>query len=119
MTQIAVAKRLNVVPARVRAEFIRGFGLAAALAAVSLLHVSAAPAEVRVHGATTVAFGLMNPGQARIEKLAGVGITVLPSSTTRGLADLAGGNADIAMLAEPLESAAEAVNKKTPGLIDP
>jgi ABC-type phosphate transport system substrate-binding protein len=89
-----------------------------AMFAMSLLLSSPAHAEVRVYGATTVAFGLMNPQKATIEKLSGVQLTILPSSTTHGLGDLAKGNADIAMLAEPLESAAEAVNKKIPGLVN-
>jgi phosphate transport system substrate-binding protein len=78
---------------------------------------SSLAAEVKVYGATTVTFGLMKPKQAMIERAAGVTINLLPSSTTRGLADLAQGNADIAMLAEPLESAAESVNKTQPGLV--
>jgi phosphate transport system substrate-binding protein len=60
----------------------------------------------------------MNPQKAAIEKSSGVQLTILPSSTTHGLEDLAKDNADIAMLAEPLESAAEAVNKKVPGLVN-
>lgn len=83
----------------------------------ALLPTSLAYADVRIHGATTVAFGLMNPNKARIEQIARVKLAVLPSSTGHGLADLAKGRADIAMLAEPLESAAEAVNRKNPGLV--
>lgn len=60
----------------------------------------------------------MNPQKAKIEQLAGVRVIVLPSSTTHGLADLAQGRADIAMLAEPLETAAEALNRKEPGLVN-
>jgi phosphate transport system substrate-binding protein len=92
----------------------------AALAAVlvSLIGVTAASADVRIHGATTVSFGLIKPNKEKIERLSGVTITVLPSSTTRGLLDLAQGRADIAMLAEPLETAAESINKKEPGSID-
>jgi phosphate transport system substrate-binding protein len=59
----------------------------------------------------------MKPKKESIEQAAGVTINILPSSTTRGLADLAQGRADIAMLAEPLESAAESVNKSQPGLV--
>jgi phosphate transport system substrate-binding protein len=87
--------------------FVLLLGIASSLAAT----------EVQVHGATTVTYGLMKPKQAKIEQEAGVTIKLLPSSTTRGLADLAQGNADIAMLAEPLESAAESVNKTQPGLV--
>ena len=63
---------------------------------------SPASADIKVHGATTVTFGLMKPNKETIEKKAGAELTILPSSTTRGLADLAQGKADIAMLAEPL-----------------
>src|SRR4051812_372821 len=77
----------------------------------------AGAAEVRVNGATTVAFGLMKPQQRTIEQLSNTQLSILPSSTTHGLMDLAKGTADIAMLAEPLDSAAEAVNRKMPGMI--
>src|SRR5262245_14974542 len=89
------------------------------LALAMVLGVASSPAwaEVRVHGATTVTFGLMRPHKAEIEKKAGVTLAILPSSTTRGLTDLAQGRADIAMLAEPLETAAESVNGKQPGTI--
>jgi phosphate transport system substrate-binding protein len=84
---------------------------AAFAAALALLGgVTAASADVRIHGATTVSFGLIKPNKEKIEHMSGVTITVLPSSTTRGLVDLAQGRADIAMLAEPLETAAESVN---------
>src|SRR5262245_9048162 len=83
-----------------------------------VLQARAETTDVRVHGATTVTFGLMKPQAARIEKLAGVPISILPSSTSRGLADLAAGKADIAMLAEPLDSAAASLNKNEPGAID-
>lgn len=83
-----------------------------------LLLPSAAQAQVKVHGATTVAFGLMKPHEARIEKLAGTAISILPSSTLHGLTDLVQGKADIAMLAEPLEAAAKAINASQPGLVN-
>jgi phosphate transport system substrate-binding protein len=77
-----------------------------------------AHAEVKVRGATTVAYGLVSPHKTKIEQLAKTGLSVLPSSTGHGLAELAEGKADIAMLADPLESAAAALNAKTPGLVD-
>jgi phosphate transport system substrate-binding protein len=80
---------------------------------------SPAWADVKVHGATTVAFALMKPHKAEIEQLVGVEIALLPSSTTRGLADLVQGMADIAMLSEPLEEAAVTANTKQPELINP
>jgi phosphate transport system substrate-binding protein len=61
----------------------------------------------------------MKPQKDAIEKSAGVELTILPSSTSRGLADLAQGKADIAMLAEPLETAAESMNKKQPDSLKP
>ena len=89
--------------------------LAALVVAVA---TTPASADVKVHGATTVAFGLMNPQKAKIEKLAGVALTILPSSTSHGLTDLVQGNADIAMLAEPLETIAASMNRKQAGFID-
>jgi len=93
----------------------RAVALTAALISLSL--VMPAHADIKVHGATSVTFGLMRPQKAKIEQLAGVQLAILPSSTTRGLADLADGKADIAMLAEPLEAAAESVNKTHPDLV--
>jgi phosphate transport system substrate-binding protein len=90
--------------------------LGTALSAV-LAFAAPAAADIKVHGATTVTFGLMKPNKEAIEKKAGVGLAILPSSTTRGLTDLAQGRADIAMLAEPLETAADSVNKKQPGTV--
>jgi phosphate transport system substrate-binding protein len=87
--------------------------------AVVVMAASPASADVKVHGATTVTFGLMKPQKDAIEKSAGVELTILPSSTSRGLADLAQGKADIAMLAEPLETAAESMNKKQPDSLKP
>src|ERR1700693_6375600 len=89
-----------------------------ALAVLMLVVASSAWADVKVHGATTVAFGLMNPQKAKIEELAGVVLAILPSSTSHGLADLVQGTTDIAMLAEPLESAAAALNKLEPGRVN-
>jgi phosphate transport system substrate-binding protein len=91
---------------------------AAALAVQVLALPNHAKAEVKVHGATTVAFGLLMPQQSRIEKLASAQLTIVPSSTSHGLMDLAEGRADIAMLAEALESIAASMNGKQPGLID-
>ena len=90
-----------------------------ALAAIllSAAATSLAYAEVKVHGATTVTYGLMKPQQAQIEKISGTKLSILPSSTSRGLTDLAEGKADIAMLAEPVQTAADSLNKKQPGSI--
>ena len=77
----------------------------------------AVAADIRVNGATAVTFSLMLPNKKKIEQLAGVTLVILPSSTTRGLADLVQGRADIAMLGEPLDTAAESVNQKQPGTV--
>lgn len=90
---------------------------AAALLILALSCSTPACADVKVHGATTVTFGLMRPHQAEIERLAGVQLIILPSSTSRGLADLVQAKADIAMLAEPLEAIADVLNKKQPGFV--
>ena len=99
--------------------FGRQPALLSAAFAVVVMAAGPASADVKVHGATTVTFGLMKPQKDAIEKSAGVELTILPSSTSRGLADLAQGKADIAMLAEPLESAAESMNKKQPDSLKP
>ena len=88
---------------------------------VLLMFATSSPAwaDVKVHGSTTLASALMNPYEAEIEQLAGVEITILPSNTTRGLADFVQGKADLAMLAEPLEAAAVDANAKQPEFINP
>src|SRR5262249_48683039 len=93
----------------------RAVALTAALISLSL--VMPAHADIKLHGATSLTFGLMRPQKAKIEQRAGVQLAILPSSTRRGLGDLADGKADIAMLAEPLEAAAESVNKTHPDLV--
>jgi phosphate transport system substrate-binding protein len=97
---------------------MRNHLFAAGLAALALVPPQSARADVIVHGATTVAFGLLSPQKDRIEKLAGVQLTILPSSTSHGLADLVEGKADVAMLAEPLATIAASMNGKKPGFID-
>jgi phosphate transport system substrate-binding protein len=106
---------------RVMFGALRRVGLSLLFLVVLLAVLAAAPvqADVRVHGATTVAFGLLTPQKSRIEQLASAKLVILPSSTGNGLADLAQGRADIAMLAEPLATAAAALNKKEPGSINP
>jgi phosphate transport system substrate-binding protein len=107
---------------RFRSSFAKGSKTASGATAVvvlALLVSTSAKADVKIHGATTVAFGLIKPQKDKIEKLAGVELTVLPSSTGHGLADLVQGHADIAMLAEPLETAVEAFNKKAAERINP
>ncbi len=97
---------------------MRGIARAGAVIVIAVGISSEAAADVNVHGATTVTFGLMRPPQAEIVKLAGGPITILPCSSRHGLAALVQGKADIAMLAEPLEAIAEVMNKKQPGFMN-
>jgi phosphate transport system substrate-binding protein len=109
----------NKKPARECVMSVPLWRMGLAVLALGVVLSAAARADIRVHGATTVAFGLMTPQKSRIEQLASVTLAILPSSTGNGLTDLAQRRADIAMLAEPLASAAAALNKKEPGTIDP
>jgi ABC-type phosphate transport system substrate-binding protein len=118
ITHHRIAQRIGAVKGR---EIVRPSSRSRRPAfALLMLLVSSTTwaADVKVHGATTVADGLMNPQKAKIEQLAGVTLAILASSTEHGLADLVQGRADIAMLAESLESAAEALNRMEPGLIN-
>jgi phosphate transport system substrate-binding protein len=90
-----------------------------ALATAALLAAPVGAQEVNIQGATTVSFGLMLPKKAEIEKLSGQSLKILPSSTSRGLSALVAGNADIAMLAEPLDDAVASALKAAPGSVDP
>lgn len=96
---------------------VRNWLAGCATAIALILPAPAAQAQIKIHGATTVAFGLMKSQRDKIEQRAGIELAILPSSTTHGLIDLAQGRADIAMLAEPIESAAEAANKRRPGIV--
>jgi phosphate transport system substrate-binding protein len=96
---------------------VRIFTLFAMPAILGLAAVPAA-AQVKIHGATAVTAFVMKPHEAEIKAAAGTDISVLPSSTSHGLADLAEGKADIAMLAEPLESVAAGLNARKAGSVD-
>ncbi len=89
-----------------------------AFAMILAAAVGARAQEVNVQGATTVSFGLMLPKKADIEKMSGQTLKILPSSTSRGLSALVAGNADIAMLAEPLDDAVASALKAAPGSVD-
>lgn len=96
----------------------RAYGAAlAALLAALLTASAAAAAEVRIRGSTTVAYGLLVPEKDRIEKLTGVALDILPSSTSHGLSDLIEGRGDIAMQAESLKTLATALNAARPGYV--
>ncbi len=91
--------------------------LGAALAAVlSLGMAQQAPAgEVSVHGSTTVASNIMLPYKSDIEQQSGQSLKVVANGSSRGILDLAAGNASMAMISAPLEITLKKVNKKKPG----
>lgn len=101
---------------------IRRIALAGGAALCAMLSISGFPsasaAEIMIQGATTVASGIIGPHEAEIESASGQMINILPSSTSKGLAALVAGETDIAMLAEPLESAAQKALEKAPGSFD-
>jgi phosphate transport system substrate-binding protein len=107
----------------IKLTLIRRIALAGGVALGAMFPIAAgnpaAADEIVVQGATTVASGIMSPHEAEIESASGQAINILPSSTSRGLAALVAGEADIAMLAEPLESAAKKALEKAPGSFDP
>src|SRR5476651_453519 len=59
-------------------------------------------AELKVHGSSTVAGGVLVPNKAAIEKETGLTLTIVSNGSGNGLKDLADGKADIAMISAPL-----------------
>jgi phosphate transport system substrate-binding protein len=76
-----------------------------------------AQAPLRVHGSTTVESALEGK-HAELENLVGRKIEFSATNTTAGLASLAAGRADMAMLSSPIEEVANRLNERTPGSID-
>jgi len=72
--------------------------------------------EVRVNGSTTVLKLAIAPNKDTIEKLTGVPLVLVGNGSSRGLKDIATGNADIAMLSAPLPTVAAIVRKDVPTL---
>lgn len=58
------------------------------------------------------------PHEADIEAKSGQQLTIVSNGSSRGMADLVSGAADIGMISAPLESVAEKMNKKEPGSVD-
>jgi phosphate transport system substrate-binding protein len=95
--------------------------LAALLAGTAMLTVSAFAAqasELRVHGAATVANGIIVPNQAAIEQETGLTLALVANGSGNGLQDLVGGRADVAMIAAPIEVEQALLNAATPGALD-
>lgn len=79
----------------------------AMVSVVALIASSAMADTVRLSGATTVVNGVINPGRAAVEKVTGHQLQIAGNSTGRGLVDLSSGNADAAMVSEPMNIAVE------------
>ena len=73
---------------------------------------------IRVHGAVTLD-KLLRAQQAAVESQTGLKLDLLGNGAGRGLAELASGQADIAMIGGPLKGVAEAMNAEKPGSVDP
>jgi phosphate transport system substrate-binding protein len=95
------------------------FSLATALAALLALGSIAQANTVSIHGSTTVSSAVLMPHKAEIEQTSGETLDIVANGSGRGLADLAAGHADMAMISAPLETEVAASNAKTPGSLDP
>jgi phosphate transport system substrate-binding protein len=78
----------------------------------------AAAAEVSLHGSTTVNATLIVPLRAEIERLSGQQLAIIANGSQRGIADLVGGSAQIAMISAPLDEEVRRLNRQRPGAID-
>jgi phosphate transport system substrate-binding protein len=78
-----------------------------AVAGAALLSPALAD-TIRMNGATTVLNVVVKPAQAAVEKASGHTLQIVGNATGKGLVDLVSGNADVAMVSEPLEIALEA-----------
>ena len=92
--------------------------IAFATAAMLLASSSAVAATVSIHGSTTVSNAVLVPQKAAIEQASGETLDIVSNGSGRGLVDLAGGKADMAMISAPLEDEVGKLNEKTPGTID-
>lgn len=96
-------------------RFLATATLAGALVMAAFAAAEAAP--LRVQGSTTVA-GLLEPRQGELEKAAGLEIEIQGVGSSRGIAALVAGEADIAMISAPLEEVVIKMNQNTPGSVD-
>jgi len=87
----------------------------------ALFFATAAPAcadTVAVHGSTTFVAALFDAHKADIEKESGLSLDVVGNGSGNGLADLAAGKADLAMISSNLDTIVAKLNAKTPGSVD-
>lgn len=78
--------------------------------------VARAEMALKVHGSTTVR-GALEPKQAELEALVGRKIEFSGTGSAIGLASLAAGRAEIAMLSNPLGEAVAMLNARMPGSV--
>jgi phosphate transport system substrate-binding protein len=88
---------------------------AALLALVAVGPVMAA--DLRVSGAATVARGIIVPNQAAIEQETGLKLALTTNGDGNGLKDLYAGRSDVAMVAAPMKSTEETLNRASPGSV--
>jgi phosphate transport system substrate-binding protein len=94
-------------------------GLATALALLVTLGATAQASNIAIHGSTTVSNAVLTPHKADIEQASGTTLDIVANGSGRGLADLAAGKTDMAMISAPLAEEVAASNAKTPGSLDP
>lgn len=93
--------------------------VAAAVAFFAFMFARGAYAEaLSVHGSTTFSAAVFDEHRDVISKNSGLTLDVVDNGSGNGLADLAQGKADVAMLSSRLEDAAEEVNARSPGTVD-
>ncbi|MDX2110560.1 MAG: substrate-binding domain-containing protein [Verrucomicrobiota bacterium] len=73
--------------------------------------LSASATEMRLNGSTAVTASLVKPYKEAVEKSTGITLNVVGTSVGKGFAALLDGSCDMAMNAEPLETAAESLKK--------
>jgi phosphate transport system substrate-binding protein len=73
--------------------------------------------ELKISGAAAVAGGIIVPNKAAIEKETGLILNITVNGDGNGLKDLYAGKVDVAMVAAPIKSTEEILNKAAPGFI--
>src|SRR5476651_2869816 len=91
--------------------------LAGVVAALSVQAATAAE-PISLNGSTTVMNTIVMPKKAEIEKLSGQTIAIVGNGSQRGIVDLAGGKAQIAMISAPLDDEVKKLNESKPGSVD-
>jgi phosphate transport system substrate-binding protein len=83
--------------------------LGAAIIALTTISTANA-ADLTLHGSTTVAANVFKPFQAKLESVTGLKLNVVGNGSSRGVAGLVSGKADIGMISSSVES----MKKKIP-----